>query len=91
VPVINAEPAKYVENLEIGELNAQIQEAAADGKLPEVVRCLDRLIGKCSAIGPRAANLMALAHRIRTGLIQGGGRVFLTDDMAALDIAAELP
>src|SRR5262249_46658674 len=83
---VNAEVARHIDEVQIYELNANLQQAIASDQPEEVRRVAEQIARKGQVLGPRGAKKTMLANQVLSEL-QGGGRVS-KKTMLAVDDAA---
>src|SRR5262245_48553976 len=83
---VNAEVARHIDEVQIYELNANLQQAIASDQHDEVQRVAEQIARKGQVLGPRGAKKTMLANQVLSEL-QGGGRVS-KKTMLAVDDAA---
>jgi Ca-activated chloride channel family protein len=83
---VNAEVARHIDEVQIYELNATLQQAIAGEKVDEVRRVAGQIARKGEVLGPRGAKKTMLAQQVLSEL-EGGGRVS-KKTMLAVDDAA---
>jgi len=90
---VNAEVAKHIDEVQIYELNANLQQAIATNNASEVQRLAETIEKKGEMMGPRAAKKTMLARKVLQELYSGG-RVSKKTQLAVDDaarLAEELP
>ena len=83
---VNAEVARHLDEVQIYELNANLQQALAGEQTDEVRRVAEQIARKGEVLGPRGAKKTMLAQQVLSEL-DGGGRVS-KKTMLAVDDAA---
>jgi Ca-activated chloride channel family protein len=83
---VNAEVARHIDEVQIFELNANLQQAIASEQSDEIRRVAEQIAKKGEVLGPRGAKKTMLAQQVLSEL-QGGGRVS-KKTMLAVDDAA---
>jgi Ca-activated chloride channel family protein len=83
---VNAEVARHIDEVQIYELNANLQQAIASESSDEIRRVAEQIARKGEVLGPRAAKKTMLANQVLSEL-DGGGRVS-KKTMLAVDDAA---
>jgi Ca-activated chloride channel family protein len=83
---VNAEVARHIDEVQIFELNANLQQAIAAEQTDEVRRVAEQIARKGEVLGPRGAKKTMLAQQVLSEL-EGGGRVS-KKTMLAVDDAA---
>jgi Ca-activated chloride channel homolog len=83
---VNAEVARHIDEVQIYELNANLQQAIAGEKPDEIRRVAQQIARKGEVLGPRGAKKTMLAQQVLSEL-DGGGRV-TKKTMLAVDDAA---
>jgi hypothetical protein len=83
---VNAEVARHIDEVQIFELNASLQQAIASEQPEEVRRVAEQIARKGQVLGPRGAKKTMLAQQVLSEL-EGGGRVS-KKTMLAVDDAA---
>ena len=83
---VNAEVARHIDEVQIFELNANLQQAIAGEQMAEVRRVAEQIARKGEVLGPRGAKKTMLAQQVLAEL-DGGGRVS-KKTMLAVDDAA---
>jgi Ca-activated chloride channel family protein len=83
---VNAEVARHIDEVQIYELNANLQQAIAGENSDEVRRVAEQIARKGEVLGPRGAKKTMLAQQVLSEL-DGGGRVS-KKTMLAVDDAA---
>jgi Ca-activated chloride channel family protein len=83
---VNAEVARHIDEVQIYELNANLQQAIAAETPDEVRRVAEQIARKGQVLGARGAKKTMLAHQVLSEL-DGGGRVS-KKTMLAVDDAA---
>ncbi len=90
---VNAEVAKHIDEVQIFELNANLQQAIAGNNPQEVQRLAQTIERKGEMMGPRGAKKTMLARRVLQEL-NVGGRVTKKTQLALEDsvrLAEEMP
>jgi von Willebrand factor type A domain len=82
---VNAEVARHIDEVQIYELNANLQQALATDQTDEVRRVAEQIARKGQVLGPRGAKKTMLANQVLSEL--AGGRVS-KKTMLAVDDAA---
>src|SRR5262245_17645146 len=82
---VNAEVARHIDEVQIFELNANLQQALATDQPDEVRRVAEQIARKGQVLGPRGAKKTMLANQVLSEL--AGGRVS-KKTMLAVDDAA---
>ena len=83
---VNAEVARHIDEVQIYELNANLQQAIAGENADEIRRAAEQIAKKGEVLGPRGARKTMLAQQVLSEL-DGGGRVS-KKTMLAVDDAA---
>jgi Ca-activated chloride channel homolog len=83
---VNAEVARHIDEVQIYELNANLQQAIASESSDEIRRVAEQIARKGEVLGPRGAKKTMLANQVLSEL-DGGGRVS-KKTMLAVDDAA---
>jgi len=83
---VNAEVARHIDEVQIYELNANLQQAIAGEKGDEIRRVAEQIAKKGEVLGPRGARKTMLAQQVLSEL-DGGGKV-TRKTMLAVDDAA---
>jgi hypothetical protein len=83
---VNAEVARHIDEVQIYELNANLQQAIAGENADEIRRAAEQIAKKGEVLGPRGAKKTMLAQQVLSEL-DGGGRVS-KKTMLAVDDAA---
>jgi Ca-activated chloride channel family protein len=83
---VNAEVARHIDEVQIYELNANLQQAIAAETPDEIRRVAEQIARKGEVLGARGAKKTMLANQVLSEL-QGGGRVS-KKTMLAVDDAA---
>jgi Ca-activated chloride channel family protein len=83
---VNAEVARHIDEVQIYELNANLQQAIAGENAAEIRRAAEQIAKKGEVLGPRGAKKTMLAQQVLSEL-DGGGRVS-KKTMLAVDDAA---
>jgi hypothetical protein len=83
---VNAEVARHIDEVQIFELNANLQQAIAAETTDEIRRVAEQIAKKGEVLGARGAKKTMLANQVLSEL-QGGGRVS-KKTMLAVDDAA---
>jgi len=83
---VNAEVARHIDEVQIYELNANLQQAIAGENSDEIRRVAEQIARKGEVLGPRGAKKTMLAQQVLSEL-DGGGRV-TKKTMLAVDDAA---
>jgi Ca-activated chloride channel homolog len=83
---VNAEVARHIDEVQIYELNANLQQAIAAETPDEIRRVAEQIARKGGVLGARGAKKTMLANQVLSEL-QGGGRVS-KKTMLAVDDAA---
>jgi Ca-activated chloride channel homolog len=83
---VNAEVARHIDEVQIYELNANLQQAIAGENADEIRRAAEQIARKGEVLGPRGAKKTMLAQQVLSEL-NGGGRVS-KKTMLAVDDAA---
>ena len=83
---VNAEVARHIDEVQIFEMNANLQQAIAADKTDDVRRVAEQIAKKGEVLGPRGAKKTMLAQQVLNEL-QGGGKVS-KKTMLAVDDAA---
>jgi len=83
---VNAEVVRHIDEVQIYELNANLQQAIASESSDEIRRVAEQIARKGEVLGPRAAKKTMLANQVLSEL-DGGGRVS-KKTMLAVDDAA---
>ncbi|MSR53832.1 MAG: VWA domain-containing protein [Gemmataceae bacterium] len=83
---VNAEVARHIDEVQIYELNANLQQAIASESPDDIKRVAEQIAKKGEVLGPRGARKTMLAQQVLSEL-QGGGRVS-KKTMLAVDDAA---
>jgi Ca-activated chloride channel family protein len=83
---VNAEVARHIDEVQIYELNANLQQAIAGENSDEIRRVAEHIARKGEVLGPRGAKKTMLAQQVLSEL-DGGGRVS-KKTMLAVDDAA---
>jgi hypothetical protein len=71
---VNAEVARHIDEVQIFELNANLQQAIAAETTDEIRRVAEQIARKGEVLGARGAKKTMLANQVLSEL-QGGGRV----------------
>jgi Ca-activated chloride channel family protein len=71
---VNAEVARHIDEVQIYELNANLQQAIAGENTDEIRRAAEQIAKKGEVLGPRGAKKTMLAQQVLSEL-DGGGRV----------------
>ena len=85
---INAEVARHIDEVQIYELNADLQNAITSDDKSEVRRVAEQIARKGDVMGPRAAKKTMLAKQVLNELF-AGGRVSKKTQLAVDDAARE--
>jgi len=83
---VNAEVARHIDEVQIYELNANLQQAIVSESSDEIRRVAEQIARKGEVLGPRGAKKTMLANQVLSEL-DGGGRVS-KKTMLAVDDAA---
>jgi len=83
---VNAEVARHIDEVQIYELNANLQQAIESESADDIKRVAEQIAKKGEVLGPRGAKKTMLAQQVLSEL-QGGGRV-TKKTMLAVDDAA---
>jgi hypothetical protein len=83
---VNAEVARHIDEVQIYELNANLQQAIAAETPDEIRRVAEQIARKGQVLGARGAKKTMLANQVLSEL-DGGGRVS-KKTMLAVDDAA---
>ncbi|HEX3149875.1 MAG TPA: VWA domain-containing protein [Gemmataceae bacterium] len=83
---VNAEVARHIDEVQIFELNANLQQAIAGEQTDEVRRVAEQIARKGGVLGPRGAKKTMLAQQVLAEL-DGGGRVSKKTMLAVDDVA----
>lgn len=83
---VNAEVARHIDEVQIFELNANLQQAIASEQSDDIKRVAEQIAKKGEVLGPRGAKKTMLAQQVLAEL-EGGGRV-TKKTMLAVDDAA---
>ena len=83
---VNAEVARHIDEVQIYELNANLQQAIASEAADEIRRVAEQIAKKGEVLGPRGGKKTMLANQVLSEL-KGGGRVS-KKTMLAVDDAA---
>jgi Ca-activated chloride channel homolog len=83
---VNAEVARHIDEVQIFELNANLQQAIAGEQTDEVRRVAEQIARKGEVLGPRGARKTMLAQQVLAEL-DGGGRVTKKTMLAVDDVA----
>jgi demethoxyubiquinone hydroxylase (CLK1/Coq7/Cat5 family) len=90
---VNAEVMKHIDDVQIYEMNANLQQAIQQNKVEEVKRLAQAIERKATMLGPRAAKKTMLAKQALQE-INAGGRVSKKTMLALEDsmrLAEEMP
>jgi Ca-activated chloride channel family protein len=69
---VNAEVAKYIDEIQLNEMNQVLQEAIAKDDQAAVVKVAEQIEKKAEVMGPRAAKKTMLARQVLNEVNQGG-------------------
>jgi len=90
---INAEVARYIDEIQMYEMNEQMQQAIASGDTAKVQQVAEKIVKKGEGLGPRAAKKTMLARQA-LGELGQTGRVSRKTQLALEDsarLAEEMP
>lgn len=85
---INAEVARYIDEVQVSELNEGLQKAIAKDNKEEAKRLAEALVKQGDLMGPRAAKKTMLAKQVLSEINQGG-RVSKKTQLAMDDVARQ--
>jgi hypothetical protein len=85
---VNAEVARHIDEVQIFELNANLQQAIHAENVPEIQRVAEQIARKGDVLGPRAQKKTQLARQLLDE-ISDGGRVTKKTQLAVDDAARQ--